>query len=127
MPDQRHPRQHDELYLRYIRRQPCCLCNEDTTVEAAHLRVGSINDGKRPTGYGEKSSDKWALPLCGRHHREQHSMGEAAFWASYGVNPFALSMHYQADADDDPLIRALKARGKDDALVRKLRQARERK
>lgn len=111
MPDQRTPRQHDELYLRYIRRQPCCLCGEDTTVEAAHLRVGSINDGKASSGMGEKSSDKWALPLCGRHHKMQHAMNEREFWASFGINPFALAMTYQANPDDDPLLQALKDRG----------------
>jgi hypothetical protein len=96
MPEQRDPRQHDEDYLNYIRGCPCCLCG-GIDVEAAHLRVGSINDGKRPTGMGEKSSDRWALPLCGVHHRQQHAAGnELAWWASYGIDPFALSMQYQA-------------------------------
>src|SRR5688500_3209691 len=111
MPDelrQRQPRQRDELYLRYIRRQPCCICGDNTSVEAAHLRVGSINDEKRSTGGGEKSSDKWALPLCGRHHREQHSMNEMVFWRSYGIDPFALAMQYHANPDDDPLLVALR-------------------
>ena len=94
MPD-KQPRQHDSAYLDYIRSCPCCLCGDNTSVEAAHLRVGSINDDKSPTGMGEKSFDRWALPLCGRHHREQHSMNEREFWASYGINPFALALHYQ--------------------------------
>jgi hypothetical protein len=88
-------RQIDDVYLDYIRSQPCCICGEDTTVEAAHLRVGSINDDKPDTGMGEKSSDKWALPLCGKHHREQHAMNELEFWASYGINPFKLALTYQ--------------------------------
>ena len=104
-------RERDEIYLRYIRRQPCCICGDDTTVEAAHLRVGSIGDGKASTGMAEKSSDKWALPLCGRHHKEQHRMNELEFWASYGLDPFALAMNYQANPDDDPVIRAMKERG----------------
>lgn len=105
------PRQRDELYLRYIRRQPCCLCGDNTGVEAAHLRVGSINDDKPSTGMGEKPSDFWSLPLCGRHHRMQHSMNEREFWASFGINPIALAMTYHADPDDDPLIMAIKNRG----------------
>lgn len=91
----RTPRQRDDDYLAWIRQQPCCLCGDNLSVEAAHLRVGSVNDGKRYTGLAEKSSDKWALPLCGRHHREQHSMNEREFWASYGINPFALAMTYR--------------------------------
>lgn len=89
----------DEKYLNYIRQQPCCIpgCNDNVSVEAAHLRVGSINDGKDPTGMGQKSSDRWALPLCGRHHREQHASGELAWWFSYGIDPFALAMHYHVE------------------------------
>ena len=95
MVEQRQPRERDEKYLDYIRQQPCCICGDNTTVEAAHLRVGSINDGKPYTGMAEKSSDKWALPLCGKHHREQHSMNEQYFWASYGIDPFATAMQYR--------------------------------
>jgi hypothetical protein len=91
----RDPRQHDDEYLAYIRQQRCCICGDDTSVEAAHLKVGSINHDKRDTGMAEKSSDKWALPLCGRHHREQHTKNEREFWASYGIDPFALSMQYR--------------------------------
>jgi hypothetical protein len=96
MNGQREPRQHDDDYLAYIRTLPCCICGDDVSVEAAHLRVGSIGDGKRDTGMMEKSSDKWALPLCGRHHKQQHTMNEREFWASYGIDPFALAMHYRA-------------------------------
>jgi hypothetical protein len=92
---ERQPRQHDDDYLNFIRSQRCCLCGTNEGVQAAHLRVGSINDGKPTTGMGEKSSDKWALPLCKRHHDLQHTMNESEFWASYGIDPFALAMHYQ--------------------------------
>jgi hypothetical protein len=98
-PNFRTPREHDDAYLKFIAQQPCCICGDNTTVEAAHLRVGSINGGKRETGMAEKSSDKWALPLCGRHHREQHSMNERVFWASYGIDPFALSLQYRVPHD----------------------------
>ena len=100
MPDeqQRQPRRRNQEYLGYIRTLPCCIpgCGDNTTVEAAHLRVGSINDGKRYTGMAEKSSDIWAVPLCGRHHRQQHDMNEREFWASYGIDPFALSLRYRS-------------------------------
>lgn len=89
-------RERDREYLAWLRTQPCVICGDNTSVEAAHLRVGSVNYGKPPAGMQEKSSDKWALPLCGKHHRESHSMNEREFWASYGLDPFALSLHYQA-------------------------------
>jgi hypothetical protein len=94
MPEQREPRQHDEQYLAWLRSQPCCICGADGS-DAAHLRMGSVNDGKRSTGMGEKSSDKWAVPLCRRHHDMQHAMAEREFWASFGLDPMALSMHYR--------------------------------
>ena len=100
----------DVLYLRYVRRQPCCICGNDVEVEAHHPRVNSIN-GDSP-GFGQKASDRWALPLCGRHHREAHSMNEMQFWKSYGIDPFALAMHYHAKPEDDPLVAAIKERGK---------------
>jgi hypothetical protein len=84
----------DETYLRYVRRQPCCICG-GIDVEAHHLRVGSINEGVTPPGMGQRSSDRWAVPLCNRHHRELHNMGDREFWASYGIDPIALSMHFQ--------------------------------
>jgi hypothetical protein len=94
---EKSPRVRDENYLDYIRSLRCCICGDDTSVEAAHLRVGSVNDGKQPAGMAQKSSDRWALPLCGRHHREQHATGnEMEFWLSYAIDPFALAMHYRA-------------------------------
>lgn len=101
MPEQRQPRIEDPAYLAWIREQPCCLCGGPA--EAAHLRVGSINDGKPITGMQEKSSDRWALPLCRRHHELQHAAGdELVFWASYGINPFLLAISYQREREEEP-------------------------
>jgi hypothetical protein len=97
---EKQPRERDEAYLDYIRDQPCCIpgCGDDVSVEAAHLRIGSINDDKPQGALSMKSGDKWALPLCGRHHREQHATGdELEWWASYGINPFELAMTYQME------------------------------
>lgn len=91
---QREPRQHDKAYLAWLRQQPCAICRDNTATEAAHLRVGSIEHGKKPAGLQEKSSDRWAVPLCHRHHSESHARGnEREWWASYGIDPFALSIH----------------------------------
>jgi hypothetical protein len=84
---QRNPPQQDPDYLAWIRTRPCCVCGEDTTVEAHHPRIG--------VGMAQKASDKWALPLCGRHHREVQAQGDRVFWASLGIDPIALSMHYR--------------------------------
>ncbi len=89
---QREPRQKDNKHLDFIRSLPCCICGGINT-EAAHIRVGSINHGKRETGMSEKPSDKWTVPLCNEHHREQHDAGnELVWWASKGIDPFMLAL-----------------------------------
>lgn len=92
---QRQPRERDEKHLDFIRSQPCCICGGIDT-EAAHIRTASIKHGKLHTGMAEKPSDKWTLPLCNHHHREQHSMNEVYFWHSYGIDPFMLAITLKA-------------------------------
>lgn len=89
---QREPRVRDERHLDYIRSLPCRICGDDTGTEAAHIRTGSIVHGKPITGMQEKPSDAWCVPLCNRHHREQHEMNELAFWKKYGIDPFILAI-----------------------------------
>jgi len=89
---QRQPREHDEGHLRFIRREPCCICGDDVHVEAHHPRFTA--------GFGEKAHDDLAVPLCGRHHRELHRMNEAEFWASYGINPHLLAVAYQRERQE---------------------------
>lgn len=93
---QKEPREKDAKHLDFIRSLPCCVCGDDTTTEAAHIRTASLAHGKNATGMQEKSSDKWALPLCGKHHREQHTKNEMAFWKSYGIDPFMTAMKLRA-------------------------------
>lgn len=89
---QRQPRQQDKRHLDFIRSLPCAICKDNTGTEAAHIRTSSLAHGKRETGRAEKPSDKWALPLCNRHHAEQHTMNEIEFWNSYGIDPFILAI-----------------------------------
>ena len=88
---QREPRIKDNKHLDYIRSLPCCICGGINT-EAAHIRTANIDLGKRETGKAEKPSDKWTVPLCNKHHREQHTMNEMAFWESYWIDPFMLAI-----------------------------------
>jgi hypothetical protein len=100
MPD-KQGRIENPAYLAWIREQRCVLCNTDQNIEAAHLRVGSIPHNKTYGAMQMKSSDRWALPLCARHHRMQHAAGnEIAFWKSYRIDPFILSMAYQHEFAD---------------------------
>jgi hypothetical protein len=93
---QREPRQRDNKHLEFIRQQPCIVCGDNTSTEAAHIRTGSIGHDKPNTGMAEKPSDKWTLPLCNQHHREQHTMNEMAFWKRYGIDPFMSALKMRA-------------------------------
>lgn len=89
-PDPRRSRGH----LDFIRGLPCCVCGKAPRSEAAHVRSGT--DG----GMGLKPSDKFTVPLCSRHHREQHQVGEVSFWASRNVDPTGLAEHLWSKSGD---------------------------
>ncbi len=105
---QKRPRQRDEVYLEYIRGLPCAICGDNTSTEAAHLRMPSMLAGKRETGKGEKPDDRWALPLCSKHHRKQHKGRELAFWEEHKIAiPEYLSLALQAAFPDQELAEEI--------------------
>lgn len=90
---QRQPREECPEFLAFVRRKPCAACGAPAPSQAAHLRAGNPAIGKRPTGVGERPSDKFANPLCAGCHLDapdsQHNTGdERAFWARVGIDPF---------------------------------------
>ena len=89
---QRDPRQHDEKHLQFIRGLPCLVCADNTTTEAAHLRFSDQRAAKVNPGVGQKPHDYWTVPLCGKHHREQHTMNEQHFWFNlHGIDPLPVA------------------------------------
>lgn len=93
---QRDPRVECPAFLAFVRRQPCCACSAPAPSQAAHLRMGNPEIGKRNVGIGERPSDRWATPLCASCHLDapgsQHNVGERAFWALLNIDPFVLAM-----------------------------------
>ncbi len=89
----KRPRQMAPEHLRFIHGLPCLICG--TPGEAAHVRYGSIPHGKRPTGAGERPSDRWTVPICPAHHREgpdaQHNHNEADWWRRHGIDPLIVA------------------------------------
>jgi hypothetical protein len=82
-----------EKYLDFIRSLPCCVCHNDIETEACHVRFGDPGVGKPITGMGIKPDDAgWTVPMCGGHHRDQHSMGERIFWDRQGLNPLLIGL-----------------------------------
>ena len=69
-------------HLAWIRSLPCRLgrpeCGQIT--HAHHVRSGTGG------GTGMKPADRWAVPLCPRHHAEGHAMGWVTFELRYGID-----------------------------------------
>src|SRR5690348_16304256 len=87
----KRPRQFDNQHLAFIRGCSCAVCGA-RPVEAAHVRMPSLKDGKRETGTAEKPSDKWVVPLCVPHHRAQHAGNEAMWWDDQRIDPIRLCL-----------------------------------
>jgi hypothetical protein len=96
----RRPRQKDQKHLEFVRQLPCVICGDDCTVEAAHVRYHDEAHGKRQCGMGEKPDDKWALPLCGQCHREQHAISERVWWLQQSRDPIKLAMAIYLNTGD---------------------------
>ena len=58
-------------------------------------RISKVNPG-----VGQKPHDFFTLPLCGKHHREQHTGNELAFWKRYGIDPILLALSIYAVTGD---------------------------
>lgn len=78
-----------DSYRKWIRGHECLVKSAECKgpMEAAHIRIGT--DG----GTGFKPSDWWTLPLCDKHHAEQHT-GERSFYAKYKLDPKPIAMTF---------------------------------
>jgi hypothetical protein len=84
---QRRPRVIDEAHRKFIASLPCIICGDDTTTECAHVSMPDLSIAKPVTAMASKAHDHFTVPLCGMHHREQHSGNERAFWKRFGIDP----------------------------------------
>lgn len=125
----RDPRQLDKDYKGWVARLPCAACmvrgKYNLGVHVAHLRVSSLEHGKRETGGAEKPHDIWVTPLCPPHHTgdvtkvdfSQHTMGdERAFWDRLAIDPFQLCIDlraaYERGAAGAPIISRFAAKAR---------------
>ncbi len=74
-------------------------------IECAHVRIGT--DG----GVSLKPSDWFCWPACSHHHAEQHSIGEPAFEAKYGLKLKAIALKYARLSSDQAMKDAARAAG----------------
>ena len=81
-----------EQHLAAIRTLPCVIpgcmiCDCDPH----HLKSGPASSER---GMGQKATDRWAVPLCRRHHDEVEplsSRAELAWFEKHGVEPLELA------------------------------------
>jgi len=114
---QRQPVKRDKArkeYMAWIAQLPCVVDGREP-VEVAHIRMGDVELGKRPTGTGEKPDDYWTVPLCAGCHRldndAQHRRGEREWWEARNINPVKVALHLQAIHEQtDPMEREAWAR-----------------
>lgn len=108
----KQPRVKEPAYLDLIRQLPCIVCGDNTTTEAAHIRYADRTVGKRMTGMAEKPDDKYALPVCGECHREQHSTNECEWWVRKRIDPVksALALYVHRNDPEMCLVICANAR-----------------
>lgn len=84
----------DQGYLAWLHSVPCIVTGT-LPVEAAHLSTANPKYGHMGRGKGQKSADRWALPLSPEEHRMQHRMNERAYWDILSIDPWltALVLH----------------------------------
>jgi hypothetical protein len=89
---QRQPREKNDKHLDFIRSLPCLVCGDNTSTEAAHIRMADLRAGKQSTGMAQKPHDRFTVPLCGECHRKQHDMNEVPFWHFAGIDPIFVAL-----------------------------------
>ena len=102
-------RKRDIKHCAWIRTLPCVICGDNTTVECCHIRMADPELDKPLTGMGIKPDDVWTLPMCGKHHREQHRNGEYMFWEGVGLVPTIMAlMLYTVSGDNEKAEQIIK-------------------
>ncbi len=92
---QRQPRERSETHLAFIRQLPCLLCPDthNTSTEACHVRMADRSIAKPITGIAVKPDDRFTLPMCSAHHRQQHENGnERDYWQYAGIDPIKTAL-----------------------------------
>ena len=94
-------------HLAMVRKLPCAICGRewpDWFIVVPHhlLRTGEH-------GTGRKSSDRWAIPLCGPHHTALHNNGdEESYLMNLGLDGRALASALWAVRNKpEPLVAAM--------------------
>ena len=89
-------RRRDKNHLRYMASLPCLVCGR-SPCQAHHIRFA------QPRALGRQVSDEWTVPLCVKHHAEQHTAGnEKQWWRERQVDPIANALQFWRTEDARP-------------------------
>ena len=75
-------------FLQWVRGHECACAKQggcSGKVQSAHVDYAG---GK---GMGTKVADRFSVPLCDAHHREQHNMGWTSFEMKHGINALRIA------------------------------------
>lgn len=75
-------------FLQWVRGHECVCAKRggcSGKVQSAHVDYAG---GK---GMGTKVADRFSVPLCDGHHREQHNMGWTSFEMKHGINALRIA------------------------------------
>lgn len=78
-----------DKHLDCVRSLSCCVCSKGPRSECHHLKAGT-----NERGMGQRSSDRFAVPLCRDHHHDVEHVGtknEQAWFEGYGIDALALA------------------------------------
>ncbi len=91
---QRRPRERSKQHLDFIRGLSCCICGNNIETEAAHVRYADPTVAKPITGIATKPDDRFVVPLCSGHHRDQTNYGnERKWWGEKDPVKIALALY----------------------------------
>ncbi len=84
----RFPKRRDPAFLAFIRERFCCIWDcpayGEAEIEAAHVKT-------RGAGGDDIGN---AVPLCRKHHREQHAIGIRSFEERHNIDMQAMAAEY---------------------------------
>ena len=104
-------RRKDDKHLAFLRTLNCIICGDNTSTEACHIKMADARVAKRIASSSLREDDRFCLPMCGAHHREQHSMGERKFWQGYGIDAVLMALAiYSVSGDAEEAERIMSAR-----------------
>jgi hypothetical protein len=89
---QRRPRRENPRHLAFVRERPCIICGI-WPCDPAHIKFADARVLKPlSSNIGMKADDRFTVPLCRRHHDEQHATSERAWWHSYHIDPILMAL-----------------------------------